>query len=79
MILVQFLPLELANGRFNPKTGNANSTDYQNFIAMARLIQTEFDLIKSCAATSKAVAMASKTLPGINHMILKSAPMLAEE
>ncbi|CAF1344455.1 unnamed protein product [Didymodactylos carnosus] len=69
----------LANGRLNLSTSAGNVSDYENFIVMGRLIQTEFELLKSLGATSKAVAIASKTLLGINQMILKGAPMLAEE
>lgn len=71
--------LALANGQCNLKAKNTSPGDFQGLVAMGRLIQTEFDLFKSLEATSKTVAAVSKAAPGINQMILKSAPLLAEE
>lgn len=53
--------------------------DYQPLVVMGRLVQTELDLLKSIGATSKAVSAVSKAAPGVNQMIMKSAPLLADE
>ena len=78
-VCIPLLSTALANGRCSLNAGPVNASDYAPVVAIGRVIQTEFELFKSLESTSKAAGVASKVFSGTNQMILKSAPLAAEE
>jgi len=69
----------LANGSVDLKEAASKDAARTSLVTFGRIIQIEFDLLKTFQATYGAVSVLSATLPGYHQLIIKSAAMSLKE